>query len=859
VLHDKEMIYVRWRDIDKEKKLELENQKILRQQHQYLTMIQSLLVALDKQGNITLINPQGSRMLGYEQGELIGKNWFETCLPQPEGQSFVYPYFKDIIDGKANSVEYNENHVITKEGKVLYIAWQNAILKDDHGDIIGILSSGMDITQRKAIQEELIRAKEYAEEASRTKSYFLANMSHEIRTPMNGILGMTHLTLKTALDEKQRHYIEKIHGSASTLLGIINDILDISKIEAGKLQIEKVNFDLFKVIESVITLFEVKAAQKQIDMTVEYDATIGKELFGDSLRINQVLTNLLSNALKFTEKGEIGLRVLKRSDERIYFEVSDTGIGLSPEQLEHIFDSFTQADATTTKKYGGTGLGLSITKELVALMGGKLWVESELGRGSRFMFEIELVKQGKAVPYTLFTGKRALVVDDNQSRLDIIDHLLRSFGLDVDVITSGEAAITLLKEGKQTYDLFMIDWDMPGLDGIATCKVINHELHVDFKKIILISAYKEEVLSNAIKEAHIDKYLHKPINPSLLNDMLGEIFIENYTPRFLEVMEQAENLQTSLQTLQGSTILLAEDNETNQEIIRDALSDSGIHVDIAANGLEAIELFKAKRHEFILMDIQMPLVDGYEAAKEIRKFDQEVPIVALTANAMKEDIERSQAVGMNRHLNKPIDFSQLYETLLTFVSKKVEVSKTVVEHPHDSVDFPLFSTLDIDYALKLVMGSKTTLLKALKGLEAYKDIDLLHMDEEDQLRTLHTIKGLSGNVGAHTLRNLAIKIEDDKNSELLPEFEMHLHEVATEIANKLASMENRVPKQSISLEQRRELFDHLKEALLTKRSKNVQPLMEVLEGYDLQEETARFEALKRLVKRFQFKQAAQLI
>jgi polar amino acid transport system substrate-binding protein len=226
---------------------------------------------------------------------------------------------------------------------------------------------------------------------------------------------------------------------------------------------------------------------------------------------------------------------------------------------------------------------------------------------------------------------------------------------------------------------------------------------------------------------------------------------------------------------------------------------------------------------------------------------------------MKEDIERSQAVGMNRHLNKPIDFSQLYETLLTFVSKKVEVSETVVEHPHDSVDFPLFSTLDIDYALKLVMGSKTTLLKALKGLEAYKDIDLLHMDEEDQLRTVHTIKGLSGNVGAHTLRNLAIKIEDDKNSELLPEFEMHLHEVATEIANKLASMENRVPKQSISLEQRRELFDHLKEALLTKRSKNVQPLMEVLEGYDLQEETARFEALKRLVKRFQFKQAAQLI
>jgi len=383
--------------------------KITKTLNKYIETIQSFLVILDRDGNIDFINPVGAKLLGYESNELIGKNWFTNFLPEIN-RNETYIYYTEMYMGENENFKYYENYILAKNDELRYFAWQNAILSDDDGYTIGILSSGMDITEQRKLQQDLIKAKNSAEEATQAKSYFLANMSHEIRTPMNGIIGMSHLILKTNLDSKQRNYINKINVSANNLLGIINDILDISKIEAGKLELDKSNFDLFKIVENVINLIELKADDKNLDVIVNYDPAVGKNFFGDSLRLTQILTNLMSNAVKFTNSGEIGLWIKKVSNNRIKFEVTDTGIGLSKEQIEKLFVSFSQADSSTTKKYGGTGLGLAISKQLVEMMNGNIWIESEIGVGSKFIFEIELEQKDKELIFTIFNNKKALLL-----------------------------------------------------------------------------------------------------------------------------------------------------------------------------------------------------------------------------------------------------------------------------------------------------------------------------------------------------------------------------------------------------------------------------------------------------------------
>ncbi len=814
----------------------------------------------DEVWSVDYVSSNVCNLMGYDKEDFLNNSVdYASCIHKDDLEQVI----KEVEDGARKNHDFNKHkpyRIITKEGKTKWVLEYNALIKNEKGETVYFLGYILDITANHEIQKELEKQKEAAEAATKAKSYFLANMSHEIRTPMNGILGMSYLALKTELDEKQRNYLNKINDSANTLLGIINDILDISKIEAGKLQIEKSNFDLFKTIESVINLIEIKANEKRLDVVVDYYPEIGKDFYGDSLRINQILVNLLSNAVKFTDDGEIGL-VVKYSDDskRIRFEISDTGIGMTEEQIKRVFESFTQADATTTKKYGGTGLGLSITKQLVELMNGNVNIKSELGVGTTFIFEIELQPLERTQQYTIFKGKKALVVDDCQSWLGILDHLMHSFGLEIDMAHSGKEAIEILRNEPDKYDLILIDWNMPELDGIETCKIIHNELHIDTKKIILISAYTEVTLAQGIKEAKIDRYIHKPINPSILNDMLNEIFLGKINSEKIEKTNNKNHLHEKIKTLKGSKILLAEDNEINQEIIIDLLAESGIIIDIASNGFEAFKKVEENEYELILMDIQMPILDGYKATQMIREKNRTLPIIALTANAMKEDVIKTKDVGMNKHLNKPIEIEKLFETLLEFIPQKVKMKEQLeILFSQEEDTLPDFETIDKKYALKLLLGNEKAFLTILKGLLKYKDIAFETLDNDEVKRVFHSLKGLSASAGAKELSKLAEEIEQTLDTSLVPLFEKKFALIINELESKLFNIKVQ-KKEDIPKEKRDRLFKDLKEAVASKKIKRVQPLIKEIETCNLNQKDAElFQEIKKLVENYKFKQAMVL-
>ena len=657
-------------------------------------------------------------------------------------------------------------------------------------DELGMLTAGFnDMLNQVSIRDrELKAARDYAEQASKTKSQFLANMSHEIRTPMNGVLGMTELMLGTELTEQQRKFCNTVHRSGKALLHVINDILDFSKVEAGKLELESIDFELRETVEEVMELMAENAHRKGLELLFEIQSGTPNAVIGDPSRLRQILTNLVGNALKFTERGEVFVHVslVKEDDSQVELccEVRDTGIGMTKEACSRIFESFTQADGSTTRHYGGTGLGLAISKRLAEMMGGEIVVVSRLGAGSTFSFTMQLEKRADDAydrpAHEQLRGMRVLIVDDNETNCSILEHQTSAWGMRHGTAMGGKQALAMLRTAVDQgdhYDLAVLDMYMPGMDGIVLARAIKGDkLLADTPLIMLTSVGGGYGDAEVARKSGIHSYLHKPARQSdLYNAMVSTIDIKS------EVMDKTSisGANTSVSDLK---VLLAEDNPVNQEVALSMLELLGCKTQLAANGMEVVEALKQDSYDLILMDCQMPEMDGFEATSVIRNNELEeagrhIPIIAVTANAMEGDREHCLAAGMDDYLSKPFSQSQLVEVLQQWncgndSSDKLQPSgDEAVESDTQAV----INQESLDNIRQLQQSGRPDLLGKIIVIYIDDSPALLNSlresiskgDAENVRLTAHRFKSGSANLGAIKLTELCRQLEDmGRNNEL---------------------------------------------------------------------------------------------
>jgi PAS domain S-box-containing protein len=765
---------------------------------------------IDTAGVVVAWNRALEKLTGKQAKDMVGKGNYEYALAfYDERRPVLIDLVRDwrpeyekkyLSVRKEGNILVSESHHPHLGGGGMYLSGTAGLLCDASGSPAGAIEALRDITDRKHLEEKLRQAQAAAEAASRAKGDFLANMSHEIRTPMNAILGMAHLALKTELTEKQRDYLDKINMAGNSLLGIINDILDFSKIEAGKLAMEALPFNLDEVLDNLASLVTLKAHEKEgLEVLFNTGPEVPRALVGDPLRLGQVLINLANNAVKFTERGEIVVSSeLVRAGEKtaeIKFAVRDTGIGLTEEQQARLFKSFSQADTSTTRKFGGTGLGLAISKRLVELMGGRIWVESAPGKGSTFCFTA-VFGIGKEEFRTRHTpppdlrGLKTLVVDDNSTSRDILQGMLESFSFEVALAASGEEGLTEFEKSIADggYDLVVMDWKMPGIDGIETARRIKKLAGPSrMPRIVMVTAYgREEIMRQAEKMA-LDGFLIKPVSPSVMFDTIMQAFgKEALQPR--RARDEKGLPATATEGLAGANVLLVEDNEINQQVALEILSGAGLKVTVASNGQEALEAASTRAFDAVLMDVQMPVMDGYTATRKIRELEAKrpatsrLPIIAMTAHAMAGDHEKSIAAGMDDHVTKPIDPAQLFGTLARWIrpenlgsprrQKPAEASPASTRPqgqepaPAEPILPDALPEFDLAEGLQRLMGNRALYHKLLSnfaiqysGAAADLRSALNAGNFEHAHGLVHAIKGVAGNLAAKDLQTQSVALE----------------------------------------------------------------------------------------------------
>ena len=652
----------------------LDQQALMEAQLRHLSYIvessPQFISYLTTEGGIDYVNPAASKITGYTKEELIEGGLGLIYSPE-DMRRLREEYLPKILEDKQADFELE---MTCKNGEKRVMSFSAFTSGEEHARIAGIAS---DITEIRKLDRELIAAKNLAEEGSRAKSEFLARMSHEIRTPMNAIIGMTRIAQNTDDLRKKDYGLEKIAGASNHLLGVINDILDMSKIEANKFELSKSEFSFDRMLMNVINVVSSRINEKSQHLSVDVDPSMPRMLIGDDQRLAQVIANLLTNASKFTpDDGKIKLTVRTVQSETdhvtLKIEVTDNGIGITEEQQRKLFRSFEQADGSIARKYGGTGLGLAISKRIVELMGGTITVESQPGVGSRFAVSVRMKRGQSAAIETVnktqsTLGKPSiLAVDDDPETRDYILHVMTALGIPCVIAQGGAEALKAVEEADKPFDMIFVDWMMPFMDGVELTRELKKREDGNYIIIMISAAEWTEVEHEAI-DAGVDGFLPKPLFPSMIMDCINKYISAS-------ILKQAsEHHSAARKRFPGKTLLLVEDIEINREIVMTILGDTELSIECAANGLEAVEMFAAgrSRYDVIFMDVHMPVMDGLESTRRIRAIGSpeagRVPIVAMTANVFKEDIEKCLEAGMNDHIGKPVDFEEMFEKLTKYL------------------------------------------------------------------------------------------------------------------------------------------------------------------------------------------------